>query len=87
SEKGILEPPRQKPVLPEDIDFIIVPGCGFTETGYRLGYGGGFYDRYLPKTNAVTCGFFYEALRTEFIPEETDIPLDIILTEKNIYYI
>ena len=65
---------------------IIVPGCAFTQNGYRLGYGGGYYDRYLPKTRAFTCGFFYEALKTEFLPEKTDIPLHAVITEEQIYH-
>lgn len=85
SAMGILEPPKTNLVLPENIDFIIVPGCAFTEEGYRLGYGGGYYDRFLPKTNATTCGFFYEALKTDFTPDETDIPLTMIITEENFY--
>ncbi len=86
SRMGILEPPKDRLVLPEEIDLIIVPGCAFEEHGFRLGYGGGYYDRYLPKTRAITCGFFYEALKTAFPPEETDVPLHAIITEKNIYH-
>ena len=85
SEMGILEPPAKKKISPEDIDLILVPGCAFNSNGYRLGYGGGYYDRYLPRTRAVTCGFFYEALKTEFLPESTDVPLHYIITEKTQY--
>ena len=85
SAMGILEPPQKRLFLPEAIDFIIVPGCAFTTQGYRLGYGGGYYDRYLPNTDAVTCGIFYEALKTEFTPDETDVSLSYIITEENIY--
>ena len=85
SKMGILEPKRLKKVLPDEIDLIIVPGCAFNEKGYRIGYGGGFYDRYLKNTNAVTCGLFYDGLKTDFNPDETDIPLDFIITEEKIY--
>lgn len=85
SKMGILEPETKKKVLPDKIDLIIVPGCAFNDEGYRIGYGGGFYDRYLKSTNAVTCGLFYEDLKCDFTPNETDIPLDFIITEKNIY--
>ena len=83
---GILQPPRQNLVLPEEIDLVLVPGCAFCENGYRIGYGGGYYDRYLPKTRATTCGLFYEALKTTFSPEETDIALDFIITEEKLYH-
>lgn len=86
SEMQILEPPRDKPVLPDEIDLIVVPGCAFNESGYRLGYGSGYYDRYLRRTHAFTCGFFYDALKTDFTPEETDVPLHCIITETRIYH-
>lgn len=82
---GILVPSGKAVISPEKIDLVICPGCAFTEKGFRLGYGGGYYDRFLPKTKAVTCGFFYEDLKTSFVPDETDIPLDMIVTEKTIY--
>ncbi len=85
SKLGISEPETKIKVLPEEIDLIIVPGCAFNEEGFRIGYGGGFYDRYLKNTKSVTCGLFYEALRTDFSPDKTDIPLKFIITEENIY--
>ena len=85
SNMGILEPPAAQRVLPQDLDLIIVPGCAFNNKGFRLGYGGGYYDRYLPRTHAVTCGFFYEALKADFLPEHTDVPLSCIITEQHIY--
>lgn len=85
SATGILEPPKDRLILPEDIDLILVPGCAFSPQGHRLGYGGGYYDRYLAKTNAITCGLFYEALQAEFLPEKTDVPLHYIMTEQNLY--
>ncbi len=85
SKMGILEPKTDKQIFPGEIDVIIVPGCAFCDGGYRLGYGGGYYDRYLPRTNAVTCGFLYEPLKINFTPDKTDIPLDYIITEQRIY--
>lgn len=85
SAMGILEPPTDSLVSPDEIDLILVPGCGFTENGHRLGYGGGYYDRYLPKTCATTCGLCYECLKTDFLADETDVPLDYIITEKRLY--
>ena len=85
SKFGILAPIHTEIFSPEQIDLVICPGCAFTEDGYRLGYGGGYYDRFLPKTKAVSCGFFYESLKTAFPPEGTDTPLDIIITEETVY--
>ena len=85
SKLGILEPPRTRPVSKEQLDLILVPGCGFNSRGHRIGYGGGFYDRFLPGTAAITCGLFYETLKTEFTEDKTDVPLDVIITEKTVY--
>ena len=85
SDMGIYEPFPTEPVQPDEIDVIVVPGCAFSEKGFRIGYGGGYYDRYLPKTHAVTYGFFYECLKADFTPEPTDFPLHYIITEQHLY--
>lgn len=82
---GILEPPQQRRIFPAEIDLCLVPGCCFNEKGHRIGYGGGYYDRYLQTFPGVTCGLFYDCLKTEFLAEETDIPLHYIITEKRCY--
>ena len=76
------------PTDPEEIvpDILIIPLAAFSEDGYRLGYGGGFYDRTLQILRArgpvTAIGFAYEAQRTKSLPiEPTDQPLDIIVTE------
>lgn len=73
-------------VVPET---LIVPLAAFTDDGYRLGYGGGFYDRTLEqlrKKGPVTAiGFAYEAQRADSLPlEATDQPLDALVTETGI---
>ncbi len=81
---GILEPSGEE-ILPEEIDFIIVPMVAFDRNRTRLGYGGGYYDRYLPNTNAVKCGIAFSVQEAESLPRgEYDIPLDMIVTEKEI---
>lgn len=85
SKMGILEPRKEHRIPPEQIDLVLVPGCGFNDCGHRIGYGGGFYDRFLPKTPAVTCGLFYERLKTDFNQEKTDISLQFIITEETMY--
>lgn len=85
SALGILEPPQQRKIAPAEIDLCLVPGCCFNEKGHRIGYGGGYYDRYLQSFPGITCGLFYDCLKTEFLAEETDIPLHYIITEKRCY--
>ena len=85
SYMGILEPLQDEFVAPEEIDLVIVPMCAFNERGHRIGYGKGFYDRYLPKTKAIKCGICFEELKTDFKEDMLDSPLDYIITEKNIY--
>ena len=73
--------------VPEDLDLIIVPGACFTNNGYRLGYGGGYYDSFLSKhaNGALKVGFCYDCFIVNSIPvEEHDFPVDIIITENKI---
>lgn len=79
---GILEPLGD---ISEDFDLIIVPGVAFSESLHRIGYGAGYYDRFLKGKKAVTVGLFYEIQKCEFIADSCDYPLDYIITEENIY--
>jgi 5-formyltetrahydrofolate cyclo-ligase len=65
---------------------MLLPGLAFDTEGKRLGYGGGFYDRYLAKCpNCVTMGIAYDFQCEETLPtEETDKNVDIVITEKRI---
>lgn len=79
----IPEPQETPAVLP---DLLLVPCVGFDDEGYRLGYGGGYYDRTLaawPGTGKpVAVGVAYEACRIAALPREPhDVPLDAIVTE------
>ena len=79
---GILEPLGE--VL-TDFDLIIVPGVAFSESLHRIGYGAGYYDRFLKGKKAVTVGLFYEIQKCEFESDPYDLSLDYIITEKAIY--
>lgn len=79
---GILEPTGD---VVTHIDLILVPGVAFNERCHRIGYGAGYYDRFLEKNKAITCGLFYEVQRADFLEEKTDIGLDYIITEKRVY--
>jgi 5-formyltetrahydrofolate cyclo-ligase len=72
-------------------DLVFVPCVGFDEDGYRLGYGGGYYDRTLAGWRAagvapVAIGIAFEACKTGALPREPhDLPLDAIITDAGCY--
>lgn len=70
---------REHDVIP---DMLLIPCVGFTAQNFRLGYGGGFYDRSLAlMPDARTVGIAYQLLKTQFTPEQFDIPLNHVITE------
>ena len=89
SSFGIPEPLAASPeISPEAIDLIIIPCVTCNTQGHRLGYGGGFYDRFLTKTQASTLLPYFEKLLTDEIPmHEHDKIIDLIVTEDQIYQI
>jgi 5-formyltetrahydrofolate cyclo-ligase len=87
---GIGEPMGWAPIIePQRIDLIVVPGIAFDAEGYRLGWGGGYYDRYLAKVRAFgrahLVGISYAFQVVEWLPREPhDIPLDAVVTDHGI---
>ena len=86
SMRGIPEPDSKSKVIP---DVLIVPLVGFDKNKFRLGYGGGFYDRYISKIlklkKVITIGFAFSIQEIKKIPiNKFDQKLDIILTNKKI---
>lgn len=80
---GILAPLPELPVIhPQQMDIMIVPGVGFTLTGKRLGYGGGYYDRYLPMcTRArILALAFPEQIENTLPTDKYDFPIPTVLT-------
>ena len=71
-------------VSPEDIALVIVPGAAFTPAGARLGLGGGYYDRYLPKlTRARRVALIFDGQVVDQVPvEEHDQFVDELVTEQ-----
>ena len=70
-------------VAPSELDFIVVPALAYDAAGFRLGYGGGYYDRYLPQTRAFRVGIARENLLRDDIPREPhDIAVNCLVTEK-----
>lgn len=85
---GILEPKADCPIAePSEIDLCIVPCLAADRRGYRLGYGGGYYDRFLPKTAASKMLLCEQSRVFAEIPaEKHDIPCDILITESQVIY-
>lgn len=77
-EYGIREPKGEKEGKP---DLVIVPGIAFDSDGNRIGYGGGYYDRYLEKIRCAKIAVVYDFQVYEKVEaEEHDIPVDLIIT-------
>ena len=80
---GILAPKLTCPVVePEALELVVVPCAAGNERGERLGYGGGYYDRYLPRVSCPTMLLCRRHLLTDEIPlEEHDLRMDYLVTE------
>ena len=83
---GLLEPQGDLGVVDaSQIDLIHVPGLAFTTEGYRIGYGGGYYDRYLEHFTGHTLSTVYPCQIRDFIPEDHDIPVqEVLIDERNL---
>ena len=78
---GIPEPIADEPVADDPTALVLMPGLAFTERGDRMGYGGGFYDKFLAaEPNHPTLALCYAFQMVEHIPtEDYDIPVDCVL--------
>jgi len=88
---GIMEPKHDllKLFNIKDIELIIVPGVVFDTHCNRIGFGVGYYDRFLPEKskNTLTIGIAYDYQIVDKIPtSEYDVPMDFIITEKRIIF-
>lgn len=81
NEMGIPEPIADEPVAEDKTALVLMPGLAFTKQGDRMGYGGGFYDRFLAEEpDHPTLALCYEFQIVESLPtEEFDIPVDTVL--------
>ena len=81
---GMLEPEKTQTYIP---NCILVPILAFDQYKYRLGYGKGFYDKYLKKfQNILTVGVAFSFQKNHKLPrDKNDVKLDYILTDKGIY--
>ncbi|WP_407541344.1 5-formyltetrahydrofolate cyclo-ligase [Deinococcus radiomollis] len=83
SRFGVRQPPRGTPEIErEQIGAVLLPGLAFDRSGWRLGYGGGFYDRLLQNWPVLTIGVTARALWVPQLPHEAhDLPVDFVATE------
>lgn len=76
------------PAKPDDVKAAIIPVLGFDRKGNRLGYGAGYYDRFLARyPYIIRIGLAFACQETPVIPcEDNDIKMDLIVTENGIYH-
>lgn len=83
NKMGILEPKSGQEVT--DVDLTITPGLAFDKAGYRLGYGGGYYDKFFAKVDTVRMGIGYSDQYVEsLVHEDYDKALEYLLTEEGL---
>lgn len=83
---GIMEP-KNSP-FEEKIDLFLIPGIAFSPTLYRIGYGGGFYDKFIQKIyyNTILCGISFDIQILKNLPiEKHDQKLNVVITNKEVY--
>ncbi|OSZ79786.1 5-formyltetrahydrofolate cyclo-ligase [Chitinophagaceae bacterium IBVUCB2] len=84
----IYEPVEGASVDPEEIDMILVPLLAVDKNGYRVGYGKGFYDKFLSncRKECIKAGFsYFEPIEQISDREDFDVPLDLCITPQNVY--
>ncbi len=85
---GILEPKSGSIYGENEIDIVLVPLLAYDQKGNRVGYGGGYYDRFLSKCrpDVLKIGLsFFPPEKHEIASESTDIPLDYCITPEKVY--
>ncbi|MDP4262123.1 MAG: 5-formyltetrahydrofolate cyclo-ligase [Bacteroidota bacterium] len=84
----IYEPEEGEPVPAAGIDMVFVPLLAFDRDGYRIGYGKGFYDKYLAgcRDDCLKAGFcYFDPIDLIDDRHEFDVPLDLCITPQNVY--
>ncbi len=84
SSYGALEPRENEPVDPRDLDLVVAPGLAFDRRGYRVGYGGGYYDGFLRRagTGAARIGFGFDVQIVDAVPHDAaDERLQAVVSE------
>jgi 5-formyltetrahydrofolate cyclo-ligase len=85
---GMAEPAPDLPVIPSgEVQLALVPGLAFDRLGRRLGYGGGYFDRFLGDFRGASLGVTFQALLLDQLPcEEHDVPVEWVVTEAGLLH-
>jgi 5-formyltetrahydrofolate cyclo-ligase len=85
---GMAEPAPDLPVIPaNEVQLALVPGLAFDRMGRRLGYGGGYFDRFLRDFTGASLGVIFQALLLNQLPYgEHDVPVAWVVTEAGIFH-
>ncbi|MDL2206373.1 5-formyltetrahydrofolate cyclo-ligase [Eubacteriales bacterium OttesenSCG-928-N13] len=85
---NVPEPQGDETIDPREIDLILVPGVAFDRAGNRMGYGAGYYDRFLVNGSGLKLGVCFEQQLLDALPtDENDIQMDALVTERAQYNI
>lgn len=83
---GFFQPEKPSVIAPQSLSVLWIPGVAFDNEGYRLGMGGGFYDRFLERTAGVKVGVGWSFQLLDHIPKEShDDKMDFLVTEQKIH--
>ena len=83
SKFNLLEPKSNKKMPKNDIEIMFIPGISFSSKKYRLGFGAGYYDRYLVDFQGIKVGICFHFQLREFPINAYDIPVDVVITENH----
>ncbi|MGB3052314.1 MAG: 5-formyltetrahydrofolate cyclo-ligase [Polyangiales bacterium] len=84
---SVPEPPEDAARIgPDNIDFALIPALALDPRGYRIGYGGGYYDRLIPRlSDACTCAVAYDFQLISEVPElPFDVSVDLVITDSRV---
>lgn len=86
---GILEPKKEfiRETDPKSVDLVLIPGVAFDRRGFRIGYGAGYYDRFLervrPDVSKIALAFDLQMVPFAY-EDSHDVPVDMVITESEI---
>ena len=85
---GIPEPIADEPVAHDETALVLMPGLAFDPQGHRIGYGGGYYDRFLPGCqHATIAAAAFDIQRVAALQARSwDCPMEFVFTEKRVYF-